>query len=312
MFPPALNLSGTANLQGIDPNLRAPYIEQWHFTLEREIARMGLRATYLGSKSSALPVARNVNQAQPSTTTFSAARRPFPRLGTVNYTENSGTQICHGLLLSAERRFRNGWQFQASHTWAKSLTDSRIVDDTSDGTGYLEDAYHRRREWGDDTYIRRHRFTVYTTYELPFGAGHRFASQGLMKRLAEGWSVSPLAVLQTGQSFTPTFAGRDPANTGVSGGRADRIASGSLPNPAIGRWYDVAAFAVPPVNAGRFGNSGVNVLRGPGTKLLSASLRKSLTVTERLRMTLEGTFTRACPIGDVFWKNGVDEGAGSG
>lgn len=291
MFPSALNQSGTANLQGINPNLKVPYLEQWNVTLEREIAHMGLQVTYTGTKSMQLPISRNINQVAPSTLPFSVSRRPFPLLGTVNYTDNGGTQIYHGLMMTAERRMRNGLHFQVSHTWAKSLTDSRIIDDTSDGTGYLENAYDRRREWGDDTYIRRHRFTANAVYEFPFGGGHRLASRGLAKLLAGGWSISPLLVMQTGQYFTPSFAGRDPANIGTSSGRPDRVANGNLENPAIGKWFDLAAFAIPPVNAGRFGNSGVNILEGPGLKLLSASLLKRIAIREGMWLKVEGTFT---------------------
>jgi len=291
MFPSALNQSGTANLQGINPNLRVPYLGQWNLTLEREVAHMGLQITYTGTKSMQLPIARNINQVAPSIVPFSVARRPFPQLGTVNYTDNGGTQIYHGLLLSADRRFRNGLHFQVSHTWAKSLTDARIVDDTSDGTGYLENAYDRRREWGNDTYIRRHRFTANGVYQFPFGAGHRLASKGWANLLAGGWSLSPLLVMQTGQYFTPTFAGRDPANVGANSGRPDRIADGNLSNPSIRRWYDLAAFALPPVNAGRFGNSGVNILEGPGMNQLSVSLLKRITIRDGISLKLEGTFT---------------------
>ena len=48
-----------------------------------------------------------------------------------------------------------------------------------------------------------------------------------------------------------------------------------------GRWFDTAAFATPP--RGRFGNSGVNVLAGPGRDVHNLSLEKEFHLTERIR-----------------------------
>ncbi len=44
-------------------------------------------------------------------------------------------------------------------------------------------------------------------------------------------------------------------------------------------WFNTSCFAVPP--NGRFGNSGVNILEGPGLNNQSVSLSKSWPVTER-------------------------------
>jgi hypothetical protein len=44
---------------------------------------------------------------------------------------------------------------------------------------------------------------------------------------------------------------------------------------------------------GRFGNSGVGIITGPGMVNLSAGLSKSFAITERIRASIEGTFTNA-------------------
>jgi hypothetical protein len=95
-------------------------------------------------------------------------------------------------------------------------------------------------------------------------------------------------LFQTGQRFTPTFTGRDPSNTNTVGGRPDRIANGNLPKGerTIDHWFDASAFLVPPVNAGRFGNSGIGVLEGPGTRNFDLSLVKNFRITERARVEL--------------------------
>ena len=103
-----------------------------------------------------------------------------------------------------------------------------------------------------------------------------------------GWRLAGVTLLQTGQRFTPTFTGRDPSNTNTVGGRPDRIANGNLPKSerTIGRWFDVSAFAPPPVNAGRFGNSGIGVLEGPGTRNFSLGLFKNFRFGEKARLEM--------------------------
>jgi hypothetical protein len=284
MFPASLSQAGTASLVGVDPRVRNPYVMQWNFTLEQEIWNMGLRASYVGTKSNSLLITRNVNQVLPSTIPFSASRRPYPQLSGVTWRENAGSAFYNGLVLSAERKYKNGLHYQLSYTWAKNLTDSHAEDEVGGG---LQNAYDRRVEWGNHQYTRRQRFVLNTIYELPFG---RTASRA-MKLLINGWSISSFAVLQTGPYFTPVFSGGDPSNTGASGGRPDRISSGELENPTIQRWFDKTAFVVPPANSGRFGNSGVNILTGPGTRVLNGGFFKRFDLTERFRLQMEATFT---------------------
>jgi hypothetical protein len=46
---------------------------------------------------------------------------------------------------------------------------------------------------------------------------------------------------------------------------------------------------LPPI--GRFGNSGIGVVTGPGTINLSTGLGKTFAITERIKLKLEASFT---------------------
>src|SRR5947208_12258337 len=89
-----------------------------------------------------------------------------------------------------------------------------------------------------------------------------------------GWRMMWISIFQSGQYFSPSFSGSDPSNTNTSGGLPDRIANGNVDpgQRSVNRWFDPAAFATPP--AGRFGNSGVNILEGPGISLQHVSVVK--------------------------------------
>jgi hypothetical protein len=55
-------------------------------------------------------------------------------------------------------------------------------------------------------------------------------------------------------------------------------------------YYSLNAFALPPLNAGRFGSCGVGVLQGPGEANVNAGLAKQFSLTERFRLRFEATF----------------------
>ena len=73
--------------------------------------------------------------------------------------------------------------------------------------------------------------------------------------------------------------------------RPDRIGNGNLDEPTRDHYWDATAFRPVPAGAGRFGNAGAGILRGPGTVAFAAGLAKTFSLTERLRLRLEGTFT---------------------
>lgn len=99
-----------------------------------------------------------------------------------------------------------------------------------------------------------------------------------------------ITILQSGQYFSPSFAGSDPSHTNTSGGLPDRVANGNLPSDkrAVTNWFDASAFAVPA--AGRYGNSGVDILEGPGMSLQHVSLIKEFPITERIRLNYQAMF----------------------
>ena len=82
----------------------------------------------------------------------------------------------------------------------------------------------------------------------------------------------------------------DPSGVGFNvfnstGGRADNV-SGVNPyeDRSLNQWINPAAFANPANNIGRFGDSLSGAVVGPGTQAVSASLIKSVALTERMRV----------------------------
>ena len=273
----AVGSLGTITASGVKVDFKNPYMQQWSLTVEREVfAEIGVRASYIGSKSTQLGYRRDLNVPPPSTTPFTNARRPFPQFGALLFSDNGGNSIYHGLQVDAERRFTRGLYFQAAWTYSNNLSDA--PDDRSDLGGAIENPYDRRRERGRETYSVRHRLNGGVIYELPVGQGRRLLPDlpGIVNHLIGGWTVSSLFYFETGRYFTPTFAGVDISGTGIRGGRPDRLREGNLPpgERDVNRWFDVSAFAIPAANSGRFGTAARNILEGPGLNVQHFSLLK--------------------------------------
>jgi hypothetical protein len=219
---------------------------------------------------------RNVNQPQPSTAPFNNNRRPFPQYRDVTMISNGAGSRFHSLQLEAERKFSRGLYFQAGWSWAKQLAHG--AGQPGDEGPVIQNAYDRQADWGDAS-LYRHRFVSSQIWELPFGQGRKWLShwRGVPGHIVGGWQLAGITILNTGLQLTPTYTGRDVSNTNNVGGRPDRIADGNLPKDqrTIQRWFDAAAFVVPPANAGRFGNTGIGVLTGPGTVTVNLSATKT-------------------------------------
>jgi hypothetical protein len=287
--PYGVNAVGKAaalqNVTGVYPNIRTPYTQQWNVTLEKQVASLGLSVSYIGSHSVALLYPRNLNQPMPSTIPFTTSRYFYPALNTVTWVENGGSESYNSLQLSAQRSVGKNLTFMTAFTWAKDLTDQL---DNANFTGQMiQNAYDRDSERANNTYTVPLRFFGDVVYTLPFGKGQAFASHmpRLPNALFGGWRLSSTFVLQSGQFFTPKFAGTDPSNTNNPGGRPDVVPGVSvIPSggQSINQWINLAAFAIPPANAGRFGNAGNNILQGPPMRNIDLALIKEFHVTERI------------------------------
>ncbi len=183
--------------------------------------------------------------------------------------------------MKAEVRFWHGLSFLSSYAFAKSIDNL-----SSDVQGFsAQDPNNNNGEKGVSDYDVKHRWVTSFNYQLPFGQSqNRWVS-----RLAGGWEVGSIFTVQSGLPFTPSIS-TDQANTGTSL-RPNRLASGTLSDPTIRRWFDVSAFAAPALYT--YGNSGRNILYGPGFFNWDAVLMRNFAIRERLRLQFRGEFFNA-------------------
>ncbi len=308
-FPSPFLNSGTAavqNVNGVNPDLKVPYTQQWNFTLERQVGTVGLRTSYAGSRSVNLVYRYNVNLPAPSAIPFTTARRPNQRFNQTIYADNGGTDAYHALEFAAQKKQGKNLTFSTGFTWAKDLTDTQ--DSGGGGTTFggqvIQNPANRAIEKANNGLVVNQRWFAYALYNLPFGKGQRFLSgaTSFVQQALGGWQTTWTAVAQKGQYFTPSFTGFDPSATGTIGGVPDRVANGNLSSGRdVGRWFDTAAFVVPGCPAttplctqsapiGRFGNSGFNILKGPPIHNLDFGIQKIFKLNERINVQFSGLF----------------------
>ena len=105
---------------------------------------------------------------------------------------------------------------------------------------------------------------------------------GALNALFGGWQLSGILTLRSGIPFTVTTSGGITNAGGAD--RPNRIADGTLPSGerSIDRWFDVNAFRVQPQYT--YGNSGRNILFGPGLRNIDLSVGKSFPLGETRRL----------------------------
>ena len=314
-FPRPFLDAGTAstqNITGINPNLRVPYSQQFNLTLERQIGEVGVRIAYVGARSVGLIWQSNLNQPPASLIHFSTSRRAYPLFNVVTWYDNGGTQQYNALQISAAKSYGKNLFFNTGFTWAKDLTDAQNTS-ASFTSPLVQDSFNRRADRGNNLLTRPLRLYINAIYSLPFGRDQRFGGRinPVLDAIVGGWQTSWVSEMQAGQYFTPTFSGFDVSNTNslgpapanTFGARPDRIGSGELASgQSINNWFDARAFKIPgcpdsdpvckaPGNVGRFGNTGVNILRGPKVVNFDFSASKYFHLNERMRVQFRALMT---------------------
>jgi hypothetical protein len=269
-------------------------IHQFNVSLERQfLSNIGIRLSYIGSRSRGLNYSMQINKPQPSTTAFAASRRPYPQFVNATIVNADGRANYDAGQIEFQKR-AGALVVSAHYTLSNSMLDY----------ANLENPYNYKM-WNRDAFNSRHRFVVNATYDLPVGKGRAFLGQAhrAVDLALGGWQLGWIAYLQSGQYFTPSYAGSDPSGTNTFGGIPDRIGDGNLPRGerTPDRWFDASAFVPPP--PGRFGNSGVAILEGPGLNLHHLSAIKQFRITERWRFVMQGNFTNVFNHAHFDWPN---------
>jgi hypothetical protein len=205
---------------------------------------------------------------------------------------NSGT-------VEVSRHSGKSLTFDASYTYTRDLSNAGGATPSAfavAGGSFLTDRFHPGLDYGNVIYDRANRFLATYLYDLPFGHGQPWLnSASALNRIAGGWQLAGVTILQSGPFLTPYQDSVDPANTNIlttiGQARPDQLTNVSLyaARRTTSQWLNPAAFpylnlqTASGVGIGRFGNAPVGGVVGPGTDNFSLSLMKNFALYEQSR-----------------------------
>jgi hypothetical protein len=270
-------------------DFKMAYAQQWNLSVERQFEASTLvRLAYAGSKGThtAVPLEGNPAVYGPGATVANInQRRPYgPGIGTIGLIQSSGNSSYNSFEATVEKRWVKSFSLLANYSWQKSLDyESNVLANGN----LMFDPYDNRRSWGPSRWDVPQRFVTSALWALP-QLSH---TPQWMRQTLGGWQVNGIITIQGGLPLTVT-SGMDNSFTGIGNDHADQIlpnadlAGGRSKSQTLYQWFNTAAFKTNAV--GTFGDTGRNILRGPGLGNVDASLMKYFSITERAKLQLRG------------------------
>ena len=291
--------------QGIQPDAKTPAVEEWNFTVERQLTgNTSLRVAYVGSHGyhGLLSIDPNSIPAQicasasgcvsggtPGTTKGSVpegaqyipvASRPNPYLSGGFFWYTEGNSSYNALETDVTRRLTHGLEFRANYTWSKNLDmNSGLTGAQANNQAQMIlDRNDLPRDWALSALNASNQASLAASYQLPVPV-----SMGARaRRFAGGWQINAITTLLSGFPITPQIG------SNRSGDGDTRNPDRPSYNPSFSgpvtlgeqtEWFNPNAFVLP--TAGTYGNVGRGTLTGPGLADLDVSVFKNTPITER-------------------------------
>ena len=248
-----------------DINFRDAFARQWNINVQRGLGtNYMLEVAYVGSQGRNMLLKGDPNEAPPVVgVTDSNINRPYfgvsPALRSIGRVESRGILNYNGLQVKFQRRFANNFSFLNAYTWGKSM------DYNSDNDGGVTVLNVRDLEYnyGPSDYDISHTFSSTWIYEIPWARKDWYG----------GWMVTGLMLIRGGLPLT--ISQTQGLQSNGTGNRPNRLCSGENSDQTIDHWFDPSCFRSPADITGTYGDSGRNILRGPGSFNIDMSLIKN-------------------------------------
>ena len=258
----------------ISPDLREGTLHSWNVAFQRQLpGSFTADIAYVASRGVNLVMDLDTN----ASLQYGSGNVGRPQFAAFNRTGTSRTRVndnksqYNALQVKLDRRFRNGLLVTNSYTFGRSMDLAN--ENTGIGTPIDFDL-----SWARSDTDRTHNYVLSSIYELPWGPGKKWLSDGVVGKVIGGWQLSGLLVVQSGQALTIGGNGtllNTPGNSAFVNVNGDQKVLGDK-GPGL-LYFDPTVYSLPA--AGVQGNmkrhSGPD---GPGFWNLDGSLFKRFAV----------------------------------
>ncbi|MGA2984421.1 MAG: carboxypeptidase-like regulatory domain-containing protein [Terriglobia bacterium] len=274
------------------PNFVFGNVQQWSFGFQSQLAQnWALEVDYIGAKGTHLADLHVFgNQPEPGVGDLQP-RRPYPDFSIMCIVSPDSNSSYQSLQAKLTKRFSTGMTFLGAYTFAHSIDDNEGDEGFTGGVGNsnAQDDNNRRGDRGRSYTDARQRFVLSYIWQLPVGSGRHFLNRtGTVNGILGGWEFTGIFSLQSGFPFS-VQSSQDFSNTASTNPRPDRTCTGNGPK-TVNDWFNTNCFTTAALEEAlasgdpRFGNSGRNILNGPGLDNLDIALLKNFTLMERLNL----------------------------
>jgi hypothetical protein len=295
-----------ASVLTIDERYKWPLVYQINAAVERQLpGQLSITAAYVATLTHNVPFMIDANApvwASGATTSQASinARRPYDPgvLGQTVLTVGNQTASYHSLQLSAHRPLTRSFMVNGYYVFSKSFLSA---DGAADGfTVLVQDFYALGNERGLSDNDQKHTASLSGIWNLDYYSG----SNWLLKQLANGWTISTIATMDSGYPIN-ILTGVDKNADGNASDRPNLV-SGVSPflDPHRSRsasrlaWFNTAAFTAngPGLGIGPGGADGStphNFLRAPGYRDVDLGIFRDFRFERGINLQIRGEATNA-------------------
>ena len=284
----------TTKTVSVDKNIKWPYVQNWHFTIQRELARdLVLDIAYAGNHGLDLWNNADLNQALPNKagqTLPVKARRPNSQFDYIDANFSSGFSTYNSLQIKVEKRYSKGLSLLNSFTWSKAIDNASGALEAANGDHQAVNLFDMKSSKGLSGYNQPLNNTTSVVWDLPFGKSRRFGSAlpYAADALLGGWTVSGINTMSSGQTINLIYA-PNAAFIATDGSKNSAVYRANITGdpimPAgqrtITQYFNPNTVLVPTDVTHPYGNAGRNIARS------NAFYNLDLGVHKQFRLPLE-------------------------
>jgi hypothetical protein len=299
-----------STLFALDPDIKPPRVHNWNASVQRSLLnRYVVELRYVGARGTHLPRNVEANPAVfgPGATAQNADRRRIYgncpadgspcALSTVAMLRSVARSRYDAAQVSVSRRFGGAIGFNASYWYSRSYDHLSAMNLSGAAARPLagendlaQNPFDLDAEWGPSLFDARHRLVASASWLLPASSRAPAAARALFN----GWQVNVAASYNSGTPFTVSdsanvaLQANSPPISGFPASRPNLVGDPNAGPHTVEAWLSRSAFERLNVQtqAGRFGNAGRNIARGPSYTNVDLALVRDLAFVSASRLQI--------------------------